>query len=90
MKKSELVSELASRTGSTKADATHALDALTELVAEALVRGEKVQITGLGTLTVRQRAERNGVNPSTGAKIKIPAKRVAAFKASSALAKRVA
>lgn len=89
MKKSELSAELASRTGLTKTDAAKALAALTDLVTEALVRKEKVQWTGLGTFSVRTRKARNGVNPATGAKIKIAEKTVAAFKASSALAEKV-
>lgn len=90
MKKSELAVELSKRTGMTKSDANLALGAFTDLVSEALARGEKVQLTGLGTWVVRERKERNGVNPATGQKIKIPAKRVAAFKASSTLTSQVA
>lgn len=85
MKKSELAAQLAEKTGMSKVSATSALGALTDLVTEELVRGGKVQLTGLGTLSVRQRKERMGVNPATGEKIKIPAKKVAAFKASSTL-----
>jgi DNA-binding protein HU-beta len=90
LKKSDLVSALAEKANVTKAAATAVLSALTDVVSEALANdGSRVQLSGLGTFSVRNRKARNGVNPATGAKIQIPAKRVAAFKASSTLASRV-
>ena len=47
--------------------------------------GEKVQLVGFGTFEVRDRAERDGINPATGKTIKIPATKVPAFKAGKAL-----
>lgn len=88
MKKSELASALASKAGLSKAEANSVLNALEELVAESLSRGDKVQWTGFGTWSVRHRAARKGVNPSTGQEIQIPAKKVPAFKASSAFSKK--
>ena len=86
MNKVELVAAIAAEAGLTKAAAAKALDATTAAIAGALKKGESVQLIGFGTFSVAQRAERKGVNPATGAAIKIAAKKVAKFKAGKALA----
>ncbi len=54
-------------------------------ITEHLTRGDKVQITGFGSFEVRERAARQGVNPSTGEKIDIAASKAPAFKAGKSL-----
>lgn len=75
MNKSELVQSLASKTDMTKADAQRAVDALFNtddgVLAQALKKGDRVQITGFGTFETRQRKARTGRNPRTGDEIKI-------------------
>lgn len=83
MNKAELIESLASRANLSKADAGRAIDALFNgdgLIASALKKGAKVQITGFGTFQVRERAARTGRNPQTGAEIQIAAAKVPAFK----------
>ena len=86
MNKVELVAAIAAQSGLTKADSQKALEAGVNAVAEALKKGESVQLIGFGTFAVVERAARNGVNPSTGAAIQIEAKKVVKFKAGKALA----
>lgn len=88
MNKTELVAKIA-EAGLTKADAKKALDATVEAIKEALVAGDKVQLVGFGTFEVAERPERQGVNPATGEKITIAAKKVAKFKAGAELAEAV-
>ena len=52
-------------------------------------KGDKIALVGFGTLAVQEKAERKGVNPSTGAPITIPAKKVVKFKPSAELAEKV-
>ena len=61
------------------------MGAFTETVANALKKGDKVQLIGFGTFEVTKRAAREGKNPQTGAKIKIPASKAPKFKAGKAL-----
>ena len=89
MNKQELVSAMAEKAGLTKADSEKALNAFTAAVADALGKGENVQLVGFGTFSVSARAARTGKNPHTGAKIQIAAKKVAKFKAGKALADKV-
>lgn len=85
MNKSELVDAMAKKSGLSKKDTEAALGAFTETVANALKKGDKVQLIGFGTFDVTKRAAREGKNPQTGAKIKIPASKAPKFKAGKAL-----
>ena len=85
MNKSELVDAMAKKSGLSKKDTEAALGAFTEIVANALKKGDKVQLIGFGTFEVTKRAAREGKNPQTGAKIKIPASKAPKFKAGKAL-----
>ncbi|MCR5234954.1 MAG: HU family DNA-binding protein [Lachnospiraceae bacterium] len=85
MNKSELIAAMAEKSGIAKKDAEAALNALTESVADALKKGDKVQLIGFGTFDVAERAAREGKNPLTGEKIKIKASKAPKFKAGQAL-----
>lgn len=89
MTKMDLIEELAVRADLTKRAAGDALDAVIEIVSEALSRGEKVTITGFGTFLVRHRAARTGRNPQTGEPLHIPEQDTPAFRAGSALKEAV-
>ena len=85
MNKSELIAAIAAKTGDTKKDAEATLNAFIDVVTEALVKGEKVQLVGFGSFEVRKRAARKGRNPQTKEEIKIPASKAPVFKAGKAL-----
>jgi DNA-binding protein HU-beta len=85
VKKADLVSRIAEKSGLNKKQAEAALDAFVASVQEALQAGEKVQLVGFGTFEARDRAARTGRNPGTGEEIQIPASRVPAFKAGKVL-----
>lgn len=85
MNKTELVTSVAGKAGLTKKDAEKAIDALFACISDALVDEEKVQIVGFGTFETKQREERKGRNPQTGAEITIPASKNPTFKAGKGL-----
>ncbi len=89
MNKSDLVDALADRTGMTKADASRAVDALFSpdggVIARALKRNDRVQITGFGTFEAKQRKARTGRNPRTGQTIRIAATKTPSFRAGKGL-----
>ena len=86
MNKTDLVAAVAAQAGLTKVQAQKAVEATVDAIAGALKGGDKVQLFGFGTFSVVEKAAREGVNPATGAKIQIPAKKVAKFKAGAGLA----
>ena len=85
MNKSDLIAEIAAKTGSTKKDAEATLNAFVDVVTESLVKGDKVQLVGFGSFEVRKRAARKGINPQTKEEIKIPSSKAPVFKAGKAL-----
>ena len=85
MNKTELIAAVAEKAELSKKDADKAVNAVIEAITDAMVNGDKVQLVGFGTFEVRDRAAREGKNPSTGEKINIPATKVPAFKAGKAL-----
>ena len=85
MNKTELVAAMADKTELSKKDAEAALKAFTDVVAEELKKGEKVQVVGFGTFEVAERAAREGRNPQTGKTMKIEACKAPKFKAGKAL-----
>ena len=85
MNKAELVAAMAERAELSKKDAEAALKAFTDVVAEELKKGEKIQLVGFGTFEVSERAAREGRNPQTGATMTIPASKSPKFKAGKAL-----
>ena len=84
MTKAELVTSIAEKTGLTKKDSEKALAAFVDTVTETLAKGDSIQLVGFGTFEVRERAAREGINP-TKEKIEIAATKVPAFKAGRAL-----
>ena len=90
MNKVELVASVAEKAGLSKKDAEKAVAAVLDSIVAAVAKDEKVQLIGFGTFEVRARAAREGKNPATGAKIKIAATKVPAFKAGKALKDAVA
>ena len=85
MNKMELVSVMADKAEISKKDAEAALKAFTEIVADELRKGEKIQLVGFGTFEVSERSARTGRNPQTGAEMTIAACKAPKFKAGKAL-----
>lgn len=80
MNKNELVRAIANDAGITIKDANIALDSVVAAITEGLKKGEKIQISGFGTFEIKAKPAREGINPKTGAKIKIAASKVPTFK----------
>lgn len=85
MNKTDLVSQVAAKTGMTKKDVEKVVNAFFGTVEGTLKDGGKLQLVGFGTFEVRDRKARKGRNPQTGQEISIPATKVPAFKAGKAL-----
>lgn len=85
MNKNEFIDGIASRTGSSKAEAGRAVKAVIEVISDALEKGDSVSLLGFGTFEVRKRAAHAGRNPKTGEALKIKAAKVPAFRAGATL-----
>jgi len=89
MTKAELVAAIAKEAEIVKSKAEKAIDGFVSAVSGALAGGDKITLVGFGTFSVGERAAREGRNPRTGAKMKIPAKKVVKFKAGKTLTEKV-
>ena len=85
MNKSELIDAVASKSGLSKADAGKTIDALFEVLTNAVKSGDKVSWPGFGSFSTSESAARTGRNPQTGEAVNISASTRMKFTASSAL-----
>jgi len=85
MNKGDLIEHVAKETGLTKADAGRALDAMLGGVVKGVKKDQSLTLVGFGTFKRTKRKARMGVNPATGARIKIPASIRLTFKSSKKL-----
>ena len=74
--KNDVVSEVANKSGISKAQVAKTLDALFDVLTSNTKKGNKVALTGYITLKTVERKARKGFNPSTKKPITIPAKKV--------------
>jgi integration host factor subunit beta len=75
--------------GITRQDMLMVVDTLFESMADALVRGEVIDIRGIGRLKVKKRRPIQGRNPKTAAHVDIPTRWVTHFKPADSLTKRI-
>ena len=85
MTMADLITKIAEKSELSKKDSEKALNAVIAAVTDALVEGDKVQLTGFGTFEVRDKKEKEAINPRTKEKIIVPARKSPAFKAGKAL-----
>ena len=88
MKKADII-ELMEKTLGDREQARKAVDSLLEGIVQALKKGESVSLRDLGTFKCVQRKARQGINPRTGEKIKIKARKAVRFSSGSKLQRAV-
>lgn len=89
MNRTELVSAIAAKAGTTKTSADAVLSATLESIMDAVATGDKVQLVGFGTFESSERAARSGRNPQTGEAMTIQATTTPKFKAGKEFKERV-
>ena len=81
MNKADLINLVSAATGETKTVVSSIVDKTIDTIIDSVVEGKKVSLLGFGSFEPRDRSARQGLNPKTGEKIAIPAKRVPTFSA---------
>ena len=89
MNKADLIQIIAKEAGITNKQADEAITAFVEAVKKSLKKGKRVSLVGFGSWEVKKRKARNGVNPQTGKKIKIPATKVPKFNPGKELREKI-
>ncbi|MBF0309175.1 MAG: integration host factor subunit beta [Magnetococcales bacterium] len=89
MTKSEMIDVLAQRKNLSRKEAETAMNTVLDEIGNALVRGDRVELRGFGSFSVKARPHREGRNPKTGEVVQVDEKRVPFFKAGKELRLRV-
>ncbi|MBW2451940.1 MAG: integration host factor subunit beta [Deltaproteobacteria bacterium] len=90
MTKSELIEQLMENNDVlNKREAEMSVNAIFDSIGQALAEGDRVEIRGFGSFTVRERDAREARNPKSGEVVKIPAKKTPFFKTGKELRERV-
>lgn len=89
MTRADLADSINNKIGLSRADSAQMVEAIIDLMGEALARGENVKLSGFGTFVLRDKGERVGRNPKTGVEVPITSRRVLTFRASQALRDRI-
>ena len=87
MNKVEFIARVAEVAGTTKKDATLAVNAALYTITETLAKGESIQFVGFGSFNVKDRAARIATVPGTDKKVNVPACKAVSFKPGSELKK---
>ncbi len=89
MTKEELIAKVAKDAKISKAAAGRTVNGVFDGISKALKKGDRLILPGFGSFSIAKRKARNGRHPQTGKPIKIPARKVAKFRASAALSKTI-
>ncbi|HQN18878.1 MAG TPA: integration host factor subunit alpha [Syntrophobacteraceae bacterium] len=87
--KAHIVESLFARNIFTKTESAQVIETLFEIVKDSLEKGEDVLISGFGKFSVKEKNQRRGRNPQTGAPIILAPRKVVTFKCSGVLRERI-
>jgi integration host factor subunit alpha len=85
MTKADIIESIYEKVGLSKKESAELVETVFDLMKSTLEEGEKIKIAGFGNFVVKEKADRRGRNPQTGAEIVITARRILTFKPSQVL-----
>ena len=89
MTKSDLITLLASKENLTEAQATRIVKLILDGFKDALVKGDRIEIRGFGSIVMREYRSYTGRNPKTGKVVEVKSKRSPYFKVGKELRERM-
>jgi integration host factor subunit beta len=89
MYKTELVEAMADELNMSRPQSKSVLNTILETMTDALVRGESIELRGFGSFDIRQYGSHEGMNPATGEKVQVKAKKLPHFKVGKDLRMKV-
>jgi len=87
--KADLIKAVMNENGYDQRQATETVETLLEIMKRTLASGDDLLISGFGKFCVKAKQERRGRNPATGGSMMLPPRKVATFRCSGKLRKRV-
>jgi integration host factor subunit beta len=85
MIKADLISKISQGMNIPKQEAEEGVNLFFDMIKEAILKGEEIEIRGFGSFRFRKRTSRSGRNPRTGEPVKVPPKKVLYVKPSKLL-----
>ena len=85
----ELYDAVYRKVGLSRSGSSALVELVLKEISDSVARGETVKLSSFGTFTVRQKGERIGRNPKTGAEVPISPRRVVVFKASAIMKQQI-
>jgi len=89
MNRSDLINAIKEKSNITRKEAEKVVDTFFDAITETLAKGERVEIRGFGSFTVKTYKPYVGRNPKTGTQIQVPAKKLPFFKVGKELKEMV-
>lgn len=89
MTRQDIAHELVKRTNLTTSQATHAVEGVIDIIADALTKDEPIMLRGFGTIKTVQRAAKPARNINTGETMMLPPRRQVKFIAYNQLHERI-
>ncbi len=89
MNKSDLINVVRERAGLSRKEAEQVIFTFFNEISDALEKGDRVEIRGFGSFTVKHYKSYTGRNPKTGSPISIPEKKLPFFKVGKELKGKV-
>ena len=89
MNRSELIIAIKDKANLSRKDAEKVVDTFFDAVKETLSKGERVEIRGFGSFTVKNYKSYTGRNPKTGVQINVSSKKLPFFKVGKELKEMV-
>ena len=87
--KADIIDAVAAANGFSRKKASETVEAVLELIKQALESGDDVLITGFGKFCVKQKNQRKGRNPATGEDMLLRPRRVVTFRHSGKLREKI-
>ncbi|MCB1214532.1 MAG: integration host factor subunit beta [Deltaproteobacteria bacterium] len=89
MNKSDIIEEIAEKSGVSKRQAEDAVNLMFDSMFDSLVQGKRIELRGFGSFMIREYGSYTGRNPRTGESIKVHEKRLPFFKVGKELKEKV-
>lgn len=89
MNKSDLIDVLSMKENLTEKNASEIINLVFDGFTHSLMEGERIEIRGFGSFSVREYGAYTGKNPKTGEKIQVGPKKLPFFKVGKELKERV-
>jgi integration host factor subunit beta len=89
MNRSDLINALKEEANLSRKDSEKIVDTFFQTITDTLASGERVEIRGFGSFTVKKYKPYTGRNPKTGVQIRVPSKRLPFFKVGKELKEMV-